>query len=51
MSIEEGRFQFARKSSHAKLLLGLWIGLSGCALTSDPEKSGGEILAMPVRLL
>jgi hypothetical protein len=31
---------------HALLLFAVWIGLSGCALISDPEKSGGEILAI-----
>lgn len=30
----------------AFLLLAIWIGFSGCALRSDPEKSGGEILAI-----
>ncbi len=49
MNIEHGRFQMARISSLALLLLGLWIGFSGCAKTSDPEHSGGEILAMPER--
>ena len=34
---------------HAFLLLGMWIGFSGCAKTSDPENLGGEILAMPER--
>jgi len=34
---------------HAFLLLGMWIGFSGCAKRSDPENSGGEILAMPER--
>ena len=31
---------------HAFLLLGIWIGFSGCAKRSDPDKSGGEILAI-----
>ena len=30
----------------AFLLFALWVGISGCALISDPEKSGGEILAI-----
>ena len=29
MDIEGGRFQFARKSSHVFLVLGLWISLAG----------------------
>ena len=41
------RISFANLSPRlAFLLLFIWIGFSGCAKTSDPEKSGGEILAI-----